>query len=337
MNYRLAYLGNTMVNWCPKLGTVLANDEVSEGLSVRGGYPVEQKLMYQWCLRVSAYAQRLLEGLDRIDWTESLKETQRNWIGRSEGAEMRFAIDGTDVELEIFTTRADTVFGVTFMVLAPESEYVDIVTTADQKAAVDAYRDSIKHKTERERMIDKKVSGVFSGAYAVNPLSGKKIPVWISDYVLAGYGTGAIMAVPAHDSRDYAFARHFELPIIPLIEGADVSEMSFDAKSGKMINSCGPDLDLNGLEVAEAIAKTKEFIEDKGIGRVKVNYRLRDAIFSRQRYWGEPFPVYYKNGIPQMLDESLLPLQLPEVDKYLPTETGEPPLGRAKNWVSPEG
>ena len=337
MNYRLAYLGNTMVNWCPKLGTVLANDEVSEGLSVRGGYPVEQKLMYQWCLRVSAYAQRLLEGLDRIDWTESLKETQRNWIGRSEGAEMRFAIDGTDVELEIFTTRADTVFGVTFMVLAPESEYVDIVTTADQKSAVDAYRDSIKHKTERERMIDKKVSGVFSGAYAVNPLSGKKIPVWISDYVLAGYGTGAIMAVPAHDSRDYAFARHFELPIIPLIEGADVSEMSFDAKSGKMINSCGPELDLNGLEVAEAIAKTKEFIEDKGIGRIKVNYRLRDAIFSRQRYWGEPFPVYYKNGIPQMLDESLLPLQLPEVDKYLPTETGEPPLGRAKNWVSPEG
>ena len=337
MNYRLAYLGNTMVNWCPKLGTVLANDEVSEGLSVRGGYPVEQKLMYQWCLRVSAYAQRLLEGLDCIDWTESLKETQRNWIGRSEGAEMRFAIDGTDVELEIFTTRADTVFGVTFMVLAPESEYVDIVTTADQKAAVDAYRDSIKHKTERERMIDKKVSGVFSGAYAVNPLSGKKIPVWISDYVLAGYGTGAIMAVPAHDSRDYAFARHFELPIIPLIEGADVSEMSFDAKSGKMINSCGPELDLNGLEVAEAIAKTKEFIEDKGIGRVKVNYRLRDAIFSRQRYWGEPFPVYYKNGIPEMLDESLLPLQLPEVDKYLPTETGEPPLGRAKNWVSPEG
>ena len=337
MNYRLAYLGNTMVNWCPKLGTVLANDEVSEGLSVRGGYPVEQKLMYQWCLRVSAYAQRLLEGLDRIDWTESLKETQRNWIGRSEGAEMRFAIDGTDVELEIFTTRADTVFGVTFMVLAPESEYVDIVTTADQKAAVDAYRDSIKHRTERERMIDKKVSGVFSGAYAVNPLSGKKIPVWISDYVLAGYGTGAIMAVPAHDSRDYAFARHFELPIIPLIEGADVSEMSFDAKSGKMINSCGPELDLNGLEVAEAIAKTKEFIEEKGIGRVKVNYRLRDAIFSRQRYWGEPFPVYYKNGIPEMLDESLLPLQLPEVDKYLPTETGEPPLGRAKNWVSPEG
>lgn len=337
MNYRIAYLGNTMVNWCPKLGTVLANDEVSEGVSVRGGYPVEQKLMYQWCLRVSAYAPRLLEGLDRIDWTESLKETQRNWIGRSEGAEMRFRIDGSDTELEIFTTRADTVFGVTFMVLAPESEYVDVVTTDDQREAVKAYRDSIKHKTERERMIDKKVSGVFTGAYAINPLSGKKIPVWVSDYVLAGYGTGAIMAVPAHDSRDYAFARHFDLPIIPLIEGADVSEESFDAKSGKMINSKGEELDLNGLEVKDAIAKTKKFIEEKGIGRVKVNYRLRDAIFSRQRYWGEPFPVYYKDGIPQMLDDSLLPLQLPEVDKYLPTETGEPPLGRAKNWTSPEG
>lgn len=337
MNYRIAYLGNTMVNWCPKLGTVLANDEVSEGVSVRGGYPVEQKLMYQWCLRVSAYAPRLLEGLDRIDWTESLKETQRNWIGRSEGAEMRFRIDGSDTELEIFTTRADTVFGVTFMVLAPESEYVDVVTTDAQREAVKAYRDSIKHKTERERMIDKKVSGVFTGAYAINPLSGKKIPVWVSDYVLAGYGTGAIMAVPAHDSRDYAFARHFDLPIIPLIEGADVSEESFDAKSGKMINSKGDELDLNGLEVKDAIAKTKRFIEEKGIGRVKVNYRLRDAIFSRQRYWGEPFPVYYKDGIPHMLDDSLLPLQLPEVDKYLPTETGEPPLGRAKNWTSPEG
>ena len=337
MNYRIAYLGNTMVNWCPKLGTVLANDEVSEGVSVRGGYPVEQKLMYQWCLRVSAYAPRLLEGLDRIDWTESLKETQRNWIGRSEGAEMRFRIDGSDTELEIFTTRADTVFGVTFMVLAPESEYVDVVTTDDKREAVKAYRDSIKHKTERERMIDKKVSGVFTGAYAINPLSGKKIPVWVSDYVLAGYGTGAIMAVPAHASRDYAFARHFDLPIIPLIEGADVSEESFDAKSGKMINSKGEELDLNGLEVKDAIAKTKKFIEEKGIGRVKVNYRLRDAIFSRQRYWGEPFPVYYKDGIPQMLDDSLLPLQLPEVDKYLPTETGEPPLGRAKNWTSPEG
>ncbi len=337
MNYRIAYLGNTMVNWCPKLGTVLANDEVSEGVSIRGGYPVEQKLMYQWCLRVSAYAQRLLDGLDRLDWTESLKETQRNWIGRSEGAEMKFPIDGSDVVLDIFTTRADTVFGVTFMVMAPESEYVDMVTTTDRRAEVEAYRQSIKHKTERERMIDKKVSGVFTGAYAVNPLSGKKIPVWVSDYVLAGYGTGAIMAVPAHDSRDYAFARHFELPIIPLIEGADVSEQSFDAKSGRMINSCGPELDLNGMEVKDAIAATKKFIEEKGIGRVKVNYRLRDAIFSRQRYWGEPFPVYYKDGIPHVLPESALPLQLPEVDKYLPTESGEPPLGRAKGWTSPEG
>ena len=337
MNYRIAYLGNTMVNWCPKLGTVLANDEVSEGVSIRGGYPVEQKLMYQWCLRVSAYAQRLLDGLDRLDWTESLKETQRNWIGRSEGAEMKFPIADSDVVLDIFTTRADTVFGVTFMVMAPESEYVDLVTTPDCRAEVEAYRQSIKHKTERERMIDKKVSGVFTGAYAVNPLSGKKIPVWVSDYVLAGYGTGAIMAVPAHDSRDYAFARHFDLPIIPLIEGADVSEQSFDAKSGRMINSCGPELDLNGMEVKDAIAATKKFIEEKGIGRVKVNYRLRDAIFSRQRYWGEPFPVYYKDGIPHVLPESALPLQLPDVDKYLPTESGEPPLGRAKGWTSPEG
>ncbi len=337
MNYRIAYLGNTMVNWCPELGTVLANDEVSEGLSIRGGYPVEQKLMYQWCLRVSAYAQRLLEGLDTIDWTESLKETQRNWIGRSEGAEMRFPIDGSDVELEIFTTRADTVFGVTFMVLAPESEYVSMVTTPEQSGAVKDYIDSIKHKTERERMIDKKVSGVFTGSYAVNPLTGKKIPVYVSDYVLAGYGTGAIMAVPAHDSRDYAFARHFDLPIIPLIEGCDVSEQSFDAKSGRMINSKSDLLDLNGLEVKDAIATTKKFIEEKGIGRVKVNYRLRDAIFSRQRYWGEPFPVYYKDGIPTLMDESCLPLELPEVDKYLPTETGEPPLGRAKGWVTAEG
>ncbi len=337
MNYRIAYLGNTMVNWCPKLGTVLANDEVSEGVSIRGGYPVEQKLMYQWCLRVSAYAQRLLDGLDTIDWTESLKETQRNWIGRSEGAEMRFPIDGSDVVLEIFTTRADTVFGVTFMVLAPESEYVDAVTTPEQRAAVDEYKESIRHKTERERMIDKKVTGVFTGAYAVNPLTGKKIPVWVSDYVLAGYGTGAIMAVPAHDSRDYAFARKFDLPIIPLIEGADVSEQSFDAKSGKMINSCGEGLCLDGMEVKDAIAATKKFIAEKGIGKVKVNYRLRDAIFSRQRYWGEPFPVYYKDGIPHMMDESCLPLLLPEVDKFLPTETGEPPLGRAKNWNTPEG
>ena len=337
MNYRLAYLGNTMVNWCPALGTVLANDEVSEGVSVRGGYPVEQKLMYQWCLRVSAYAQRLLDGLETIEWTDSLKETQRNWIGRSEGAEMHFAIDGTDVDLEIFTTRADTVFGVTFMVLAPESAYVEMITTPEQKAAVDAYIEETKRKTERERMIDKKVTGVFTGAYAINPLTGKKIPVWVSDYVLAGYGTGAIMAVPAHDSRDYAFARHFDLPIVPLIEGCDVSEQSFDAKSGRMINSASDELNLNGLEVPEAIAATKRFIEQKGIGRVKVNYRLRDAIFSRQRYWGEPFPVYYRDGIPCVMDESVLPLQLPEVDKFLPTETGEPPLGRAKNWKTPEG
>jgi leucyl-tRNA synthetase len=337
MNYRIAYLGNTMVNWCPKLGTVLANDEVSEGLSIRGGYPVEQKLMYQWCLRVSAYAERLLEGLNRIDWTDSLKETQRNWIGRSEGAEMRFKIDNSDVELEIFTTRADTVLGVTFMVLAPESAYVNQITTAEQRAAVEQYINDTKHKTERERMIDKKVTGVFTGAYAVNPLSGKKIPVWVSDYVLAGYGTGAIMAVPAHDSRDYAFAKKFDLPIIPLIEGADVSEESFDAKEGKMINSEGPELNLNGLEVKEAIAKTKAFIKEKGIGAVKVNYRLRDAIFSRQRYWGEPFPVYYKDGIPTMLDDDKLPLLLPEVDAYLPTETGEPPLGRAKNWQTEDG
>ncbi len=312
MNYRIAYLGNTMVNWCPELGTVLANDEVSEGLSLRGGYPVEQKLMYQWCLRVSAYAQRLLDGLDTIDWTDSLKETQRNWIGRSEGAEMHFPIAGSDVVLDIFTTRADTVFGVTFMVLAPESEYVAQVTTPDQAEAVKEYIDSIKHKTERERMIDKKVSGVFTGSYAVNPLTGKQIPVYVSDYVLAGYGTGAIMAVPAHDSRDYAFARHFDLPVIPLIEGCDVSEQSFDAKSGKMINSASAELDLNGMEVKDAIAATKKFIEEKGIGRVKVNYRLRDAIFSRQRYWGEPFPVYYKEGIPTLMDESKLPLLLPE-------------------------
>ena len=337
MNYRIAYLGNTMVNWCPELGTVLANDEVSEGLSIRGGYPVEQKLMYQWCLRVSAYAQRLLDGLETIDWTDSLKETQRNWIGRSEGAEMRFKIADSDVELEIFTTRADTIFGVTFMVMAPESEYVDMVTTPDRREAVKEYIDSIKHKTERERMIDKSVSGVFTGAYAVNPLTGKKIPVWVSDYVLAGYGTGAIMAVPAHDSRDYAFARHFDLPVIPLIEGCDVSEQSFDAKSGKMINSAGEELDLNGMDVKDAIAATKKFITEKGIGKVKVNYRLRDAIFSRQRYWGEPFPVYYKDGVPHLMDQSALPLLLPPVDSYLPTETGEPPLGRAKNWVTPEG
>ncbi len=337
MNYRIAYQGETMVNWCPQLGTVLANDEVSEGVSVRGGYPVEQKLMTQWCLRVSAYAQRLLEGLEDVQWSESLKETQRNWIGRSEGAEMRFGVAGSDIELEIFTTRADTIFGVTFMVLAPESAYVPLLTTPEQKEAVEAYLNEVKHKTERERQIDRKVSGVFTGSYAINPLTGKEIPIWISDYVLAGYGTGAIMAVPAHDSRDYAFARHFNLPIIPLIEGADVSEESFDAKEGRMINSSGPDLDLNGLEVKEAIARTKRHIEEKGLGKVKVNYRLRDAIFSRQRYWGEPFPVYYKDGVAYLMDESALPLRLPEVDSYLPTSTGEPPLGRAKDWHTPEG
>ncbi|MBQ1851494.1 MAG: leucine--tRNA ligase, partial [Paludibacteraceae bacterium] len=333
MNYRIAYKADTMVNWCPKLGTVLANDEVSEGLSVRGGFPVEQKVMSQWCLRVSAYAQRLLDGLETIDWTDSLKETQRNWIGRSEGAEMRFRIDGTDDYFTVFTTRADTTFGVTFMVLAPESEYVAKVTTDAQRAEVDAYLDAVKRRTERERISDRKVTGVFSGSYAVNPFTGDKIPVYISDYVLAGYGTGAIMAVPAHDSRDYAFAKHFNLPIIPLIEGCDVSEESYDAKEGKMCNSGF----LNGLEVKEAIAAAKKYIAEKGIGKVKVNYRLRDAIFSRQRYWGEPFPIYYKDGEPFPLDESELPLMLPEIDKYLPTETGEPPLGRAQNWVNKDG
>ena len=337
MNYRIAYLGNTMVNWCPALGTVLANDEVSEGVSIRGGHPVEQRLMRQWCLRVSAYAQRLLDGLENINWTESLKETQRNWIGRSEGAEMQFKVDNSDIEFTIFTTRADTIFGVTFMVLAPESEYVSKVVTAEQRQAVDTYLESIKSRTERERLMDRSVTGVFTGSYAINPLNGKNIPIWISDYVLAGYGTGAIMAVPAHDSRDYAFAKHFNLPIIPLIEGCDVSEESFVAKEGIMINSCGNGLDLNGITVKEAIAATKKFIEEKGLGRVKVNYRLRDAIFSRQRYWGEPFPIYYKEDMPYVLDVDQLPLQLPEVDKFLPTESGEPPLGRAKNWNTKDG
>ena len=333
MNYRIAYLADISVNWCPQLGTVLANDEVSEGLSVRGGFPVEQKVMRQWSLRVSAYAQRLLDGLDKIDWTDSLKETQRNWIGRSEGAEMDFAIADSDITMTVFTTRADTTFGVTFMVLAPESDYVAQITTAEQKAEVDAYLDAVKRRTERERISDRKVSGVFSGAYAINPFTGDKIPVWISDYVLAGYGTGAIMAVPAHDSRDYAFAKHFSLPIIPVIEGCDVSEESFDAKDGIMCNSGF----LNGLQVKEAIAKAKVYIAEKGIGKVKVNYRLRDAIFSRQRYWGEPFPVYYKEGMPYTLDVEKLPLLLPEISTYLPTETGEPPLGRAENWKTEEG
>ena len=337
MNYRIAYQGESMVNWCEALGTVLANDEVSEGLSVRGGHPVEQKVMTQWLLRVSAYAQRLLEGLDTLNWTDSLKETQKNWIGRSEGAEMRFPVVGKDLELEIFTTRADTAFGVTFMVLAPESKYVDMLVTPEQRKEVDSYLEAVAKKTERERQIDKKVSGVFTGSYALNPISGEEIPIWISDYVLAGYGTGAIMAVPAHDSRDYAFARHFNLPIRPLIEGADVSEESFDAKEGIMVNSANDKLNLNGLTVKEAIAATKKFIEQEGIGKVKVNYRLRDAIFSRQRYWGEPFPIYYKDGVAYPMDESELPLHLPEVDSYLPTSAGEPPLGRAKNWKTKEG
>ena len=397
MNYRIAYLGETMVNWCPQLGTVLANDEVVDGVSERGGYPVVQKKMRQWCLRVSAYAQRLLDGLDTIDWTDSLKETQRNWIGRSEGAEVRFTIKGSDEGMVIFTTRADTMFGVTFMVLAPESELVEKVTTPEQKAEVDAYLERTKKRTERERISDRSVSGVFSGSYAINPMTGEEVPIWISDYVLAGYGTGAIMAVPAHDSRDYAFAKHFGLEIRPLIEGCDVSEQSFDAKEGIVCNSpkavqgseCGVQrydylrvksgetgttehdsqkgndegakvnhtsatdtshsaleanhtsalrtpnsaLILNGLTVKEAIAKTKKYVEEQGLGRVKVNYRLRDAIFSRQRYWGEPFPVYYKDGMPYMIPESCLPLELPEVDKFLPTETGEPPLGHATRWA----
>lgn len=329
LNYRIAYRSETTVNWCQALGTVLANDEVINGLSERGGYPVEQRLMRQWSLRVSAYAQRLLEGLDKIDWSDSIKETQRNWIGRSEGAEMKFKVKDSDVEFEIFTTRADTIFGVTFMVLAPESEYVPQVTTAEQKAEIEKYLDATKRRTERDRLMDKKISGVFTGSYAINPLNGKEIPIWVSDYVLAGYGTGAIMAVPAHDSRDYAFAKHFNLPIIPLIEGCDVSEESFDAKEGIMMNSGF----LDGMTVKEAIEKTKEYVRENKLGRVKVNYRLRDAIFSRQRYWGEPFPVYYKEGLPYMLPLDKLPLELPEVDKYLPTESGEPPLGRATKWA----
>ena len=328
MNYRIAYLGDTMVNWCAQLGTVLANDEVSEGVSVRGGYPVEQKKMRQWLLRVSAYAQRLLEGLDNMDWTDSLKETQKNWIGRSEGAEITFTA-GDDVSFDVFTTRADTIFGVTFMVLAPESELVDVLTTDEQRGAVDEYIDRTKKRTERERISDRSVTGVFSGSYATHPFTKELIPIWISDYVLAGYGTGAIMAVPAHDSRDYAFAKHFNLPIIPLIEGCDVSDESFDAKEGIMINSGF----MNGMTVEEAIKKGIDEVEAQGLGYRKINYRLRDATFSRQRYWGEPFPIYYKDGMPYTVDEKDLPLELPEVDKFLPTETGEPPLGRAKDWT----
>ena len=370
MNYRLAFLGETMVNWCPKLGTVLANDEVVEGVSVRGGFPVEQKKMRQWCLRVSAYSQRLLDGLDTIDWSESIKETQRNWIGRSEGTEVEITVCKEEqgarskeqenttcpnnplapcplppapLTFTIFTTRADTMFGVTFFVLAPESELVDKVTTPEQRAAVDEYLKYVKSRTERERMIDHTVTGVFSGAYGINPITGDKCPIYIAEYVLAGYGTGAIMAVPAHDSRDYAFAKHFGLPIIPLVEGADVSEDSYDAKEGIVMNSPispdksveydGESLCLNGLTIKEAIAETKRFVEAHKLGRIKVNYRLRDAIFSRQRYWGEPFPVYYKHGIPTMIPEECLPIELPQVEKFLPTETGEPPLGNAQVWA----
>lgn len=343
MNYRIAYLGETMVNWCQDLGTVLANDEVVDGVSVRGGYPVVQRKMRQWCLRVSAYAQRMLDGLDLVNWSDSIKETQRNWVGRSEGAEMRFESitpEGTEERrghFTIFTTRADTIFGVTFMVLAPESELVAQLTTSEQREEVEAYLAYVAKRTERDRMADHKVTGVFSGSYGVNPFTGERIPIWISEYVLAGYGTGAIMAVPAHDSRDYAFARHFQLPIVPLIEGADVSQESFDAKEGTVMNSpregVNSTLTLNGLTVQEAIAKTKAFITEQGIGQVKVNYRLRDAIFSRQRYWGEPFPVYYKDDMPYMIPEECLPLQLPEIDAYKPTESGEPPLGRAEKWA----
>ena len=343
MNYRIAYLGETMVNWCQDLGTVLANDEVVDGVSVRGGYPVVQRKMRQWCLRVSAYAQRMLDGLDLVNWSDSIKETQRNWVGRSEGAEMRFESitpEGTEERrghFTIFTTRADTIFGVTFMVLAPESELVAQLTTSEQREEVEAYLAYVAKRTERDRMADHKVTGVFSGSYGVNPFTGERISIWISEYVLAGYGTGAIMAVPAHDSRDYAFARHFQLPIVPLIEGADVSQESFDAKEGTVMNSpregVNSTLTLNGLTVQEAIAKTKAFIAEQGIGQVKVNYRLRDAIFSRQRYWGEPFPVYYKDDMPYMIPEDCLPLQLPEIDAYKPTESGEPPLGRAEKWA----
>lgn len=337
LNYRIAYLADTMVNWCPQLGTVLANDEVKEGLSVRGGYPVIQKNMRQWSLRVSAYAQRLLDGLDQIDWPDSLKDIQRNWIGRSQGADVTFDVKDSAVKLQIFTTRPDTIYGVSFMVLAPESDYVKQLTTPAQADAVAEYLDYVAKRTERERQSEvKTVTGVFSGSYAINPFTGEAIPVWISEYVLAGYGTGAIMAVPAHDSRDYAFARKFNLPIVPVIDngqGCDLSESSYDAKEGKMINSTL----INGMDVKEAIKFIAEEVEKRGIGKSKINYRLRDAIFSRQRYWGEPFPVYYKEDMPYMLDESKLPLELPEIDKYLPTESGEPPLGRAKDWKTEDG
>ena len=339
MNYRIAFLGETMVNWCPKLGTVLANDEVIDGVSERGGYPVEQKKMRQWCLRVSAYSQRLLDGLETIQWSDSIKETQKNWIGRSEGAEVQIKVADSDIEFTIFTTRADTMFGVTFFVLAPESELVAQLTSAEQKEEVDKYLTYVKSRTERERQIDRTVTGVFSGSYGINPITGEKCPIYIAEYVLSGYGTGAIMAVPAHDSRDYAFARHFNLPIIPLVEGADVSEESYDAKEGIVMNSPMEGksslngFSLNGLTIKEAIAATKKFVSENGLGRVKVNFRLRDAIFSRQRYWGEPFPVYYKQGIPCMIPEECLPVELPQVENFLPTESGEPPLGNAQLWA----
>ena len=339
MNYRIAFLGETMVNWCPKLGTVLANDEVIDGVSERGGYPVEQKKMRQWCLRVCAYAQRLLDGLDTIQWSDSIKETQKNWIGRSEGAEVQIKVADSDIEFTIFTTRADTMFGVTFFVLAPESELVAQLTSAEQKEEVDKYLTYVKSRTERERQIDRTVTGVFSGSYGINPITGEKCPIYIAEYVLSGYGTGAIMAVPAHDSRDYAFARHFNLPIIPLVEGADVSEESYDAKEGIVMNSpmegksSMNGFSLNGLTIKEAIEATKKFVSENGLGRVKVNFRLRDAIFSRQRYWGEPFPVYYKQGIPCMIPEECLPVELPQVENFLPTESGEPPLGNAQMWA----
>ena len=330
MQYRIAYQGETSVNWCEGLGTVLANDEVKDGFSVRGGFPVEQKKMTQWQLRVSAYASRLLDSLEKLEWTDSLKEMQRNWIGKSEGTEVVFntVCEGREMPVTIFTTRVDTIFGVTFMVLAPESELVEQLTSGEQKKEVEEYIAEVRKKTERERISETKtVSGVFSGSYGINPLTGERIPIWISEYVLAGYGTGAIMAVPAHDSRDYAFAKKFNLPIVPIIEGCDVSESSFDAKEGRMCNSGF----LDGLDVKAAIEKAKDYVEEKGLGRRKTNYRLRDAIFSRQRYWGEPFPIYYKDGIPTPLPESELPLRLPEIDSYKPT--GEAPLARAKDWT----
>ncbi len=334
MNYRLAYLSEAMVNWCPGLGTVLANDEVANGYSVRGGHPVERKMMRQWFLRISAYAQRLLDGLNDIEWSDSLKEIQRNWIGRSEGAEVLFPIKDSSLSLEIFTTRPDTIFGSTFMVLAPEHPWISQITTPDREAEVNEYVNTAINRSERERMAEvKKVTGAFTGAYCVNPLNGQPVPIWVADYVLSGYGTGAIMAVPAHDSRDYEFAKHFGLPIIEVVSGGDISESSYDAKDGILVNSGF----LNGMKVKEAISAMIRRIEEMGIGTGKINFRLRDAIFSRQRYWGEPFPVYYKDGIPMMLDESELPLLLPPVDAYLPTETGDPPLARAKNWKTKEG